>query len=115
MPMTKEEKAAYDKEYRANNKEKIAALKKEYRKTPQGIKSGRICIWKSNGTKGDLSKFYDERYLPATNCDVCEKVFKSRRDRHMDHNHTTGEIRHVLCHNCNSNDYWIKVLANKNK
>ena len=128
MPWTKEEKAAYMKEYRANNKEKIAAQKKEYdannkdrqrawikeyQITPKGIKSRIIGNWKRTGTIGDLSKFYDERYLPASSCEVCEKVFKSTNDKCMDHSHTTGEIRHVLCRRCNTYDNWIKVLANK--
>tara|TARA_R110000823_G_scaffold267288_3_gene387312 strand:- start:478 stop:828 length:351 start_codon:yes stop_codon:yes gene_type:complete len=111
----KEEKAAYNKEYHAKNKVKIAAQQKEFFKTPNGIKSKIISNWKTRGTKGDLSMFYDDKYLPASNCDVCDKVFKSTKDKCMDHSHTTGEIRHVLCHRCNSNDFWIKVLANKNK
>ena len=141
----KEERAAYQKEYRANNKIKKAEYQKDYcarnkeakaiyyrkwytknkerelarskenNKTPTGIKSRIISSWKYNGVKGDLSKFYDERYLPASSCEVCEKVFKSTNDKCMDHSHTTGEIRHVLCRRCNTYDNWIKVLANKNK
>ena len=111
----KEMKSAYMREYYANNKEKKAAISKEYRKTPNGIKSRTISKWKIRGTKGDLSMFYDDKYLPASNCDVCDKVFKSTKDKCMDHSHTTGEIRQILCRSCNICDNWIKVLANKNK
>ena len=107
--------AEYQKEYRAKNKEYRATYAREYYNTPKGKKNSRIKSWEYTGVKGDLSKFYDERYLPSTNCEVCEKVFKSTKDKCMDHSHTTGEIRYVLCHRCNSNDNWIKVLANKNK
>tara|TARA_R110001606_G_scaffold354731_1_gene505450 strand:- start:195 stop:647 length:453 start_codon:yes stop_codon:yes gene_type:complete len=143
MAYTKEEKRAYDKVYREANKEKKAlqdktryeakkeeikiqrkaryeankeAVKiqlKAYSKTPTGKRSHKIASWKHIGAIGDLKLFYDERYLPATQCEVCEKVFKSNRDKHMDHCHTTGEIRWVLCCRCNSHDHWKKVLARK--
>jgi len=110
----KEQLSIQKKTYYENNKEKIHAAQKEYRNTAQGLKSAKIAKWKSRGVIGDLKAFYDNKYLPAINCDVCEKVFKSSTDKCMDHDHVTGEIRFVLCANCNINDKWIKVLARKN-
>ena len=109
----KEKLAIKHKAYNEANKEKLAIKKKAYNKRPARIKASSIKTWKNNGVIGDLKTFYDERYFPATNCEVCEKVFKSSRDKHMDHCHTTGEIRHVLCCSCNSHDHWKKVLARK--
>jgi hypothetical protein len=110
----KEKIAEQNRVYNQANKEKKAEKDREYRQTPTGIKVHRLSSWKNKmGVVGDLSKFYDERYLPATHCEVCEKEFKNSRDKHMDHCHTSGKIRHVLCCSCNSRDHWKKVLANK--
>ena len=121
MVMNKEERAAYnksyyernkerDKEKREKNKDKISARNKAYYKTPSGIKSHAISTWKTRGVIGDLSKIYDERYLPCTHCEVCNKEYTSTRDRHLDHCHLTGLFRQILCHNCNSNDNWKKYI-----
>jgi hypothetical protein len=95
------------------NKGEIAIYMKNYNKTPVGKRHVSISSWTRRGAIGDLKTFYNERYLPATNCEVCEKVFKSRRDKCMDHCHDTGEIRWVLCQSCNNKDYWKKVLERK--
>jgi len=109
----KEETKAYNKDYKEAHKEEQNAYNKTYFQTPKGKKSRSISGWKQLGAIGDLKKFYDERYLPATKCEVCEKVFKSTRDKCMDHCHDTGEIRWVLCNSCNVHDHWEKVLARK--
>ena len=109
----KEEKKAYNKAYSEANKEKRIIYYKDYSKTPTGKRNFLISSWKTHGVIGDLKTFYDERYLPATQCEVCEKVFKSMRDKYMDHCHDTGEIRYVLCCSCNTHDHWKKVLARK--
>ena len=144
MAYTKEERANYMKEYRRINREKIktqnrlyvvknteiikykakeyrtktadtrSKYKKVYNSTPTGKRVKLLGIWKKRGVKGDLATFYDERYLLATNCEVCDTIFKSTKDRHLDHNHETGEIRYVLCQKCNTHDSWIKVLENNN-
>ena len=136
MVYTKEEKAAYDKEYRLKYKERRKALNiknrehillkqreyntkhkekkriqhKNYGQTPQGKRSTRISGWKSAGVIGDLSKFYDEKYITATNCDVCNKEFSTSYYRCLDHCHTTGEIRQILCRSCNNHDSWRLVI-----
>jgi hypothetical protein len=43
---------------------------------------------------------YNE-YIRATNCDLCNKLFTKSRDRHLDHDHETGEIRNIVCNKCN--------------
>ena len=37
----------------------------------------------------------------ASKCCICDKVLYSDTDKHLDHNHSTGKIRGVLCTNCN--------------
>lgn len=34
-------------------------------------------------------------------CAICRQDNKTQRDWHVDHCHTTGEVRGILCHHCN--------------
>tara|TARA_B100000767_G_scaffold5337_1_gene5094 strand:- start:140 stop:499 length:360 start_codon:yes stop_codon:yes gene_type:complete len=91
------------KEYRENNKE----YKKEYRQTEQGIKSHRISLWKHCG----ISLDYDfdiiyNIYINTDVCDYCKVELEGRGNNKkcLDHNHSTGEIRGILCNICNVRD-----------
>jgi hypothetical protein len=120
----KEKIKEYLKKYILENKEKITDQRKEYRaknrhlkdeskKSPAGRKSNMITNWKYKGLiHDDYSKLYDD-YLLCSKCDVCDKEFKTRRDKCMDHDHLTGLFRHFLCQSCNNQDYWKKVINNK--
>lgn len=35
-------------------------------------------------------------------CKICEKKFKQGVSAHVDHDHDTGEVRGLLCLNCNT-------------
>jgi DNA-directed RNA polymerase subunit RPC12/RpoP len=37
----------------------------------------------------------------ATICDICSKEFLTSKDRNIEHNHETGEIRGIVCTKCN--------------
>lgn len=59
--------------------------------------------WKQKGmkfTEEDFEYIYNQ-YIRATNCDLCNKEFKNTKDRHLDHNHETGDIRNIVCQSCN--------------
>ena len=108
----KKKSAAYHKVYYVNNKKKVAAYQAKNLATPEGIKKHRIKSWKYYGVIGNLSKMYDERYILSTECEVCNKTYKSSKDRHLDHDHDTGLFRQVLCCACNTRDSWKnKVLC----
>tara|TARA_R110001606_G_scaffold341573_1_gene489895 strand:+ start:45 stop:488 length:444 start_codon:yes stop_codon:yes gene_type:complete len=111
----KEQIAIKRKFYNDANKEKIKNRNRDFYNSPKGKKTMTILNWKRLGVIGDLDTFYDERYLPATQCEVCHNKFKSTFDKHMDHSHDSGEIRFVLCRSCNCHDYWKKVMDRKNK
>jgi hypothetical protein len=102
--------AAQKKEYNAKNKDSIAAYKKEYSQTPNGKKLIKIMGWKTHGVIGNLSKIYDEIYLPSTHCDICKTEYKSTYDRCLDHCHLSGEFRQMLCRDCNTMDRWKKKV-----
>jgi hypothetical protein len=55
-------------------------------------------------------KFTDEEfeylwgvYTTLDTCLKCGIEFKNSRDKCLDHNHDTGEIRNILCQLCNKN------------
>ena len=105
------------REYRATNIEAIKEHKKqyyeknkEYYQTPQHKRAELISSWRSRGIIGDLPTIYDERYLPSTACEVCNKTYSSTFDRCLDHCHETGEFRQMLCRSCNTRDNWKKIV-----
>ena len=108
MPLSEEEKRQRklkrQKIYREQNKELLYKKKKEYNKTEAGKKSSRILNWKKYGI---ICIDYDEMYniyINTSKCDYCNKEFKNSLDRHLDHNHETGEVRGILCRGCNIRD-----------
>ena len=97
------------KQYNIDNAENI----KQWRiDNPEKLKKSEIIGgWKRKGMIGDLSFIYDNDYLPATNCWVCNAAFKNTLDKHGDHDHsiTDGDNwRQVLCRGCNMHDKWKK-------
>ncbi len=120
--MTPEERKAYMKAYREKNKERIAETNSiwsknnkerkvknnsNWNKTSNGKKSLTIARWKSRGVIHDDWDTLYEQYLQATNCEACKSVFKNSKDRHLDHDHTTGLFRQFLCQDCNIMDRWL--------
>jgi len=77
---------------------------------PESCKKNTIIgHWKRRGIIGDLSFIYDNDYLPATNCWVCNAAFKNSFDKCCDHDHsiTDGDnVRQIVCRSCNSMDSW---------
>ena len=78
-------------EYRAN-----------YCKTkPNHYKNRTIHNWKRRNI---IDEDYDslfEYYLNCNNCMICLNTFDKRINKHLDHNHETGEPRYILCRSCN--------------
>ena len=118
MPQrTPEEKKEYKRQYYIKNKERLALVNKEWRmknknylqeyaKTEKGKKSNRINSWKSRGV---IHENFDELYEYYINCKNCEECnieliegnFGNNK-RNLDHDHSTGLFRDVLCHLCNT-------------
>jgi len=120
----------YNKEYKKNNKEyfkiyyknniekyresvkkydktdKGKLYRKQYRQTDKGKKIKRIGDWKHMGLICDDYNSLYEKVYSTTNCEECDVLLTedkktTKTTRCMDHDHTTGLFRNVLCHSCN--------------
>lgn len=50
----------------------------------------------------DLETFNDMLKSQNNKCAICNTEFWDARYTCVDHNHTTGKVRAILCHNCNT-------------
>ena len=118
MPKTKEEIKKYQKEYRLKNKEKALDYNKNYykehkekaienskkqRQTYKGKKCNILSNWKERGLIDDnYDKIY-EIYLNTQICDNCDIELNNGTGtkKHMDHDHSNGLFRNILCQTCN--------------
>ena len=99
----------YLRKWRENNPEKTKEYGKQWcEANPDKVqKSSFMSRWRSKGVVGDLEAIY-ERWLNTTECDVC-KVSLEGNKKCMDHDHQSGEFRHILCWRCNTCDFLMKV------
>jgi len=92
-------------DYYSHRQKRIAQKKEYYEKkssSPLGKKSITISSWKRIGIiDSDYSALYDA-YLKETNCYICGNEFKNSKDKHLDHDHNTGEARYICCTKCNT-------------
>ena len=103
----KEVRNNYNRQYQEAHKEQ----QRQYNRTPGRKKTMRISGWKKNGVKlpddyPDWSLFYEEEYMKATHCEECfveltEDKYNTSTTKVLDHSHTTGDFRNILCHACN--------------
>tara|TARA_R110000803_G_scaffold16180_1_gene44400 strand:+ start:233 stop:748 length:516 start_codon:yes stop_codon:yes gene_type:complete len=104
----KEERAEYYQNTKERDREKTAEQTKIYNQTPAGKKSRMMAKWRSRGVINVNDEMYNH-YIASTHCECCSKEFSSSRDRHLDHDHETGEYRWVICCSCNNHDNWKKI------
>lgn len=84
--------------YRENHKEKVSAYHKQYRKqNPDRCRGYQLK--KFGLTVGDYNKMFSDQKGCCAICGVHQSEFKKRLA--VDHNHITGQVRRLLCSNCN--------------
>ena len=83
----KEDILAYKKDYQEKNKESIAAYRKAY-----------DVLRKYGMTLAEKKKMQDEQ---GNKCKICLQEFNDKVASCVDHCHTTGNIRGLLCRQCN--------------
>ena len=108
MPMTKEERREYSREWRKSEKGKQKI--KEYNESEKGKKKNQKTWWKKIGlvwtSKEEIDEIYS-RYLASEKCEKCNEQYTKKNVKDMDHEHSLGKygaFRNILCHRCNSND-----------
>ena len=97
----------------SNKKEYIKEYYKQWYQLPKGKKSMRITQWKYRGlkeTKEFIEQIYDE-YLNSEECQLCGEPYSAHNIKSMDHCHTTGKFRNIICNRCNC---WKADKAVKN-
>ena len=119
----KEYQKKYNQQLKINNPDKVEQYKqnglenkreymRNYIKTEEGKKYKRIRTWKNSGIiHDDFDTVYDI-YINTNVCDFCKVELTEGRGmncRCLDHNHETGEIRGILCKNCNLKDVLAKL------
>jgi len=105
----KEKIKEQNNKYRENNKELIKECNRKYYQTPAGIKSGLINKWRQRGLIETDQYTYDElyeAYLYHPDCEECGVTLTTGKrcstSKCLDHDHTTGIFRNILCHRCNT-------------
>lgn len=87
------------------DKEKEKAYQKAFRESAYGKKIKTLYNWNRSGLiVNDIDALYD-KYLNTTNCELCNVKLctgiKGSNFKCMDHDHTTGHFRNVVCNSCN--------------
>jgi len=98
---------AYKKQWVAENKEKVLeASKRWYKKNPDKVRDRQL-----QNEYGITLEKYNEMFLTqGGKCAICEiHQQELGKTLHVDHCHTTGKVRGLLCNHCN---YRLSVLEN---
>jgi hypothetical protein len=102
MVLTEEQK-------RVNRKES----QRRYKQSPKGRKKYRTDKWIERGLKFKEDETLDDvytRYMETDLCEICEcdltqgERYLTKTTKVMDHDHTTGYCRGIVCHSCNVSD-----------
>ena len=99
----------YSMQFRQNNPEYF----RNYFRSEYGHKRHSILNWRRVGMVADNWEEVYDYYIMATNCEYCDVELsggRSNKGKNLDHDHTTGEIRGILCKVCNLRD----VFRDKN-
>tara|TARA_B110000211_G_scaffold210097_1_gene247934 strand:- start:279 stop:782 length:504 start_codon:yes stop_codon:yes gene_type:complete len=106
------------KKYREENKEKEYLRYKEYSQTHNGKKINKLRSWKHEGliaSNEELDRIYNLS-LNQEFCNACDvKLTRTGKNCKtnvtMDHDHSNGRFRHIICNTCNVMDSWKKYFC----
>lgn len=120
MSYTKEERREWQRNYYLKNKDKIASKQKEYNKKDnyrdkrkEWKSNNRDKVmetqWKRMGIKFSYLEYLELYAKQNGKCAICcKEILISNKNNlgskdicHLDHNHINGNIRGLLCSNCN--------------
>jgi hypothetical protein len=90
----------YGKKWYENNRESELERNRKYYQENKEAKKARHRVYVLKGRYG----LTEDQYLEMVDkrngkCDICDVVYT--KTLNVDHNHKTGEVRGLLCNNCN--------------
>ena len=89
--------------YKCRCKKCVLLTNQEYYKTEKGYKKIIEKSWKENGIIITIEEYDILLESQGGGCAICGATSNSNGTRLcVDHCHTTGSIRGILCHNCNT-------------
>ena len=96
-------KALSKKRYE-ENKEELKAKQRAYNKSPIGILNSYLhnILTKFNLTSTQLQDMLDNQVGCCGICNVSLVSPDTSKQYYVDHDHSTGKVRGLLCHNCNA-------------
>ena len=111
---TKAERRAYQKAYYAKNKERLAAANRERYANQRDVYYERMIYNNYGITLDDYNRMFEEQNGV---CKICHETCDHPQRRKsgtlsIDHCHTTGKVRGLLCNQCNSLLGWARDNIN---
>jgi hypothetical protein len=94
-----------NRKWRRNNREKFNAYQREYRKKRPELKEAARINHVSRTYGVDKGWLDSQLEKQNGNCDMCNSPM---RVHNVDHNHTTGSVRGVICSKCNTGLHYIE-------
>lgn len=104
----KKETSEYNKKWYQKNREKRMAQTNLWRKNnPEKAKSYRTPektkTYMLEVRHGITLDQFNQMFISQNGrCGICSRPFKDNKDTCVDHDHSTGRIRELLCFNCNT-------------
>jgi len=65
--------------------------------------------WLIRGVKLDNFEIIYTKYITTENCEDCGVKFLKSKEKRLDHDHETGEVRNILCNKCNLKSHRTKL------
>ena len=97
----KKHKEKFKEKYKAKDALRTDYFKNYGKNSPVMYKLRTIHNWKRRGIIDTDYEALFEYYLNCTECMICLNRFDKRINKHLDHDHDTGEPRFILCRSCN--------------
>ena len=89
--------------YKSHCKECVREQRREYYSTPQGYKYSIEKSWRDKGVEFTVEEYDNLLQEQELGCAICGAQSNKNGTRLcLDHCHTTGKIRGLLCHYCNT-------------
>lgn len=99
----KECKKQYDKKYYNNNTKKVYVRINKWKSNhPESVKKIRQKQHLKHTYGIPIEQYYEMLTLQMSGCTICKKtIVENAKFLAVDHNHTTGKVRGLLCNKCN--------------